>query len=299
MQSENDSLKPASRAEAVHSMLAILDLEHTGEMQFRGQSPQTTWQRVFGGQVVGQALVAAERTVDPARAPHSLHAYFLRAGDTQVPITYEVENLRDGGSFSSRRVTALQKGRAIYAMIVNFHKSETGLEYARPMPQVSPPEELLSDQELHRRFQDRLPERARQRYLAFRPIEFRPVRPLQFVGLEKCENRQTWLRAAAPLGDDPRLHRCVLAYASDMTLLDSALAVHGRNVFDPAIQAASLDHAIWFHRPFRADDWLLYDQQTINTGNARGLAHGFLYARDGTLVASVAQEGLMRVIAHD
>ena len=295
MDSEN-AFSPENKTAAVARMLDILNLERTGEMRFVGQSPQTSWQRVFGGQVVGQALVAAERTVEEDRHPHSLHAYFLRAGDIKVPIEYTVENLRDGRSFSTRRVTAWQNGHAIYAMSVNFQLGEEGLEFFRPMPEVKGPEELMSDAELQQHFIMNLTERARKRFQEARPIEFRPLRPLQFVGMEKSAERRTWFKAASAIGDDPRQHRCVLAYASDMTLLDTALAAHGKNVFDPAIQAASLDHVIWFHRPFRADEWLLYDQLALNTTNARGLAQGFIYDRQGNLVASVAQEGLMRLI---
>jgi acyl-CoA thioesterase-2 len=267
-------------------------------MQFEGQSPQTSWQRVFGGQVVGQALMAAERTVDDDRSPHSLHAYFLRAGDSALPIIYEVENLRDGGSFSSRRVTALQNDQAIYAMIVNFQKLEQGLEFFQPMPEAAEPDNLLPERLLRQQFMQNLSEAAAKRFSEPRPIEFRPLRPLQFVGVEASASRATWFRTAAAIGDDARLHRCVLAYASDMTLLDTAIAVHGKSVFSPNIQAASLDHAIWFHRPFRADEWLLYEQKAISTSGARGLAHGYIYDQAGTLVASVAQEGLIRPITQ-
>lgn len=290
-----DMMDASTTNAPVANMLAILDLERLSEMSFEGQSPQTGWQRVFGGQVIGQALVAAERTVEEARAPHSLHAYFLRAGDISVPIRYEVENLRDGRSFSTRRVTAWQKGEAIYAMSVNFQLFEEGLEFSRPMPDVPMPEEVISDQELREKFFAHLPEAAKKRFTEARPIAFRPINPMQFVGLEKSATRRTWFRASGDIGDDPRINRCVLAYASDMTLLDAALAAHGRNVFDPTIQAASLDHAIWFHRPFRLDDWLLYDQEAVNTTGGRGLAKGYIYARNGDLVASVAQEGLMRL----
>ena len=282
---------------AVEAMLDILNIEQIEPFVFVGQSPQTSWQRVFGGQVVGQALVAAERTVDKGRTPHSLHAYFLRAGDTQHPITYKVENLRDGRSFSTRRVTALQHDVAIYAMIANFQIEETGLDFMRPMPESPQPEKLLKEAEFRQAFLQSLPEPARKRFSEPRPIEFRPLRPLQFVGMEASPERATWFRAASPLGDDPAIHRCVLAYASDMTLLDTAIAVHGKSVFSPDIQAASLDHVIWFHRPFRADDWLLYEQKAINTIGARGLAHGYIYNQQGELVASVAQEGLIRPIS--
>jgi len=292
-----DSYDDMSRA-AVRTMLSILDIKRTRDMQFEGQSPQTSWQRVFGGQVVGQALMAAERTVDDDRNPHSLHAYFLRAGESALPIIYEVENLRDGGSFSSRRVTALQNNQAIYAMIVNFQKLEQGLEFFQPMPEAAEPDNLLPERLLRQQFMQNLSEAAAKRFSEPRPIEFRPLRPLQFVGVEASASRATWFRAAAAIGDDPRLHRCVLAYASDMTLLDTAIAVHGKSVFSPNIQAASLDHAIWFHRPFRADEWLLYEQKAISTSGARGLAHGYIYDRGGTLVASVAQEGLIRPITQ-
>ena len=281
---------------AIENLLAILDLEPLEVNLFRGRSPQVTWQRVFGGQVVGQALVAACRTVDVGeRPPHSLHGYFLLAGDPKVPIIYNVDRIRDGKSFTTRRVIAIQHGQAIFAMAVSFHRDEPGLSHQARMPEVPTPDELPSEAEIKERILPMMPEPVRRYYERERPIELRPVEFARYTSREHRDPRfHVWIRATAPLPDDPAIHQCVLAYASDMTLLDSTLIPHGRTVFDKSIQAASLDHALWFHRPFRADDWLLYAQDAPNAEGALGLARGLIFARDGTLVASVAQEGLIR-----
>jgi acyl-CoA thioesterase-2 len=281
-------------ASAVADLLTILDLEPLEVNLFRGRSPQTTLQRVFGGQVIGQALVAASRTVD-GRPPHSLHAYFLLAGDPKVPIIYEVDRIRDGKSFTTRRVVAIQHGHAIFSMSVSFHNDEGGLDHQMPAPDVSQPEALPSDAEIRQHVLPQLPEAVRRYYERERPIELRPVEYGRYVG-QKLEHGRfnVWIRATGRLPDDPAIHRCVLAYASDMMLLDTALVPHGRSVFDKSIMGASLDHALWFHRPFRADEWLLYAQDSPNLHGARGFARGLIYAADGTLVASVTQEGLLR-----
>jgi len=282
---------------AIQDVLAILDLEPLEVNLFRGRSPQSRWQRVFGGQVIGQALVAACRTVEDvtARPPHSLHAYFLLGGDPKVPIIYEVDRIRDGKSFTTRNVKAIQHGHAIFSMSVSFHLSEPGLTHQVKMPEVPKPDELPSDEELKDRIYPLLPEPARRYYERERPIEFRPVEFSRYLG-EKSENGRfdIWIRATGRLPDEPAIHQCVLAYASDMMLLDAALIPHGRSVFSEDIMAASLDHALWFHRPFRADEWLLYAQDSPSLADSRGFSRGLIFAEDGTLVASVAQEGLLR-----
>jgi acyl-CoA thioesterase-2 len=279
---------------AVQDLLNVLDLEQLEINLFRGRSPQAGWQRVFGGQVIGQALVAASRTVDD-RPPHSMHAYFLLGGDPAVPIIYDVERIRDGKSFSTRRVKAVQHGRPIFAMAVSFHADEQAFEHQAKMPEVPKPEELPSEADMRQRVLPLMPDPVRRYYERERPIELRPVEYGRYLGKKFDDARfHVWIRTTGKLPDDPRIHQCVLAYASDMTLLDSALMPHGRTVFEQDIMAASLDHALWLHRPFRADEWLLYAQDSPNLHGARGFARGLIFTRDGTLVASVAQEGLLR-----
>jgi acyl-CoA thioesterase-2 len=279
---------------ALNELLSILDLEPLERNLFRGLSPQVGWQRVFGGQVIGQALVAANRTVEGRRA-HSLHAYFLRAGDPAVPIIYEVDRIRDGGSFSTRRVVAIQHGHAIFSMAASFQKEEEGLEHQMAMPKVPPPEELPSEAELKEKLIDRVPAPVKAYWQRERPIEIRPVDFSRYFSRDKqAPSQLVWIKATGDLGGDLALHQCVLAYASDFTLLDTALIAHGRFVFDPTLMLASLDHAIWFHEPFRADEWLLYAQDSPSSGAARAFCRGTLFTRDGRLVASTAQEGLIR-----
>lgn len=281
---------------AIEDLLAILDLEQLEVNLFRGRSPQVGWQRVFGGQVIGQALVAACRTLDVAdRPPHSMHAYFLLAGDPKVPIIYDVERVRDGKSFTTRRVKAVQHGQAIFISSVSFHRDEPGWTHQAKMPDVPKPEQLPSETELKERVLPLMPDAVRRYYERERPIELRPVEYGRYLGKtydDGCFN--VWIRATGRLPDEPAIHQCVLAYASDMTLLDSALIPHGRTVFEKDVMAASLDHALWLHRPFRADDWLLYAQDSPNLSGSRGFSRGLIFARDGTLVASVSQEGLLR-----
>lgn len=279
---------------AVETLIELLDLEQLEVNLFRGTSPQDGWQRVFGGQVIGQALVAACRTVD-GRLPHSLHAYFMLPGDPRVPIIYEVERLRDGGSFSTRRVKAIQHGQAIFALSASFQVAEEGLTHAVRMPDVPPPEDLPGEAAFRDAFLKRVPEPVRRYYERERPIELRPVEIQRYLSPEPLDPVfHVWIRTTGPLPDIPALHQCVLAYASDMTLLDSTLIPHGLSVFAPEIQSASLDHALWFHEPFRADDWLLYAQESPFAGHSRGFARGSIFTRDGRLIASVAQEGLIR-----
>ena len=280
----------------VDEVLAILDIEPLERNLFRGRSPKVGWQRVFGGQVIGQALVAVSRTVDPGRDIHSLHGYFMRPGDPKVPIIYEVDRIRDGRSFTTRRVVAIQHGEAIFSMSASFHTPEPGLTYHLPMPDVPMPEALPSEDELRANFLPAMPHPMRTYYERARPIELRPVeyQRYQQSGIPMEPRFNVWIRTTKRLPDDPAIHRCVLAYASDMTLLDTSLIPHGRTVFERDIQGASLDHALWFHGPFRADEWLLYSQDTPFSGGARGFSRGLIYTREGALVASVAQEGLIR-----
>lgn len=281
-------------AGAVAQLLSTLDLEPLELDLFRGSSPQVGWQRVYGGQVIGQALVAATRTV-AGRPVHSLHGYFMRPGDPAVPIIYEVDRIRDGGSFTTRRVRAIQHGAAIFSMEASFHTSEEGLHHQLPMPQTTAPEDLPGEAELKENFLAKAPPNVRHYWERERPIEMRPVDFDHYLSRHRHEPRQqVWLRTTGPLPDDPALHAAALAYASDMTLLDTALFAHGRSVFDRDLQLASLDHAMWFHAPFRFDEWLLYDQDSPFTGGARGFCRGSIYTRDGRLVVSTAQEGLIR-----
>ncbi len=282
--------------DAIENLLRILDLEPLEHNLFRGRSPQDGWQRVFGGQVIGQALVAGSRTVPPDRQAHSLHAYFMRPGDPAVPIIFEVDRIRDGKSFLTRRVVAIRHGHAIFSMSVSFQVAEEGLEHQVDAPQVPPPEELVSEDELKRQFMEHASETMKRYWRRERPIEVRPVSLAHFVTRQKLEPVQhVWFRATGSLPDEPAIHKCVLAYASDMMLLDTSLYPHGRMLFDRDLQVASLDHALWFHRPFRADEWLLYAQDSPSASGARGFTRGAIYTRDGILVASVAQEGLIRV----
>ncbi len=284
-------------ASAIQDVIEILNLEPLELNLFRGRSPQSRWQRVFGGQVIGQALVAACRTVEDVaiRPPHSLHAYFLLGGDPKVPIIYEVDRIRDGKSFTTRRVVAIQHGRAIFSMSVSFQLHEQGLTHQFVMPDVPKPDALPSEAEIKERVLPLMPDPVRRYYERERPIELRPVEYRRYLG-EKVEDGRfhMWIRSNGRLPDEPAIHQCVLAYASDMTLLDAALIPHGLTVFHEDIMAASLDHALWFHRPFRADEWLLYAQDSPNLAGSRGFARGLIFASDGTLVASVAQEGLLR-----
>ena len=281
---------------AVNEMLEILDLEPLDVNLFRGRSPQVGWQRVYGGQVIGQALVAAVRTVDASRPPHSMHAYFLLPGDPKVPIIYDVDRIRDGKSFTTRRVTARQHGHPIFSMLVSFHTDEPGLDHQAAMPKVPPPEDLPNESEMRKNMLPPMPDPVRRYYERERPIELRPVEFDRYRGKKYPDGRfHVWIRATGRLPDDLAIHQCVLAYASDMTLLDAALAPHGRSLFEQKFMAASLDHALWLHRPFRADDWLLYAQESPNMHGSRGFTRGLIFTREGTLVASVAQEGLVRL----
>lgn len=274
----------------VDDLVDLLDLESIEVNIFRGVSPDEKRQRIFGGQVAGQALVAAARTIGDDRAVHSLHAYFLRPGDPSVPVLYEVDRIRDGRSFTTRRVVGIQHGRAIFNLAASFHLDEPGLEHLEPMPDVSPADGLPTRAErfaargIEDPFADN-PHPLDIRYVTTSPLDRnQPLPPVQ----------QVWFRADGRLPDDQVLHTCLLTYASDMTLLDTTLLPHGSGAADETIQMASLDHAMWFHGDFRADEWLLYDQHTPATTGARGLATGRVFTHDGRLIANVVQEGLIR-----
>jgi acyl-CoA thioesterase-2 len=277
--------------DAVDALVKLLDLEPIEVNIFRGVSPDEDRQRIFGGQVAGQALVAAARTVDVPRRVHSLHAYFLRGGDPGVPVLYEVERLRDGGSFTTRRVVAIQHGKVIFNMSASFQGEEPGFEHAFSMPDVPPPDELPTMRERFARAGiDLTPWMDRPRPIDIRHVDWAPPDR----DTPKLPRQDVWLRADGRLPDDPILHTIVLTYASDMTLLDTATLPHGGSWFEPTMFMASLDHAMWFHRPFRADDWLLYAQDSPTATGGRGLSRGLVFTQDGTLVATVMQEGLIR-----
>ncbi|MGF1650811.1 MAG: acyl-CoA thioesterase II [Hyphomicrobiaceae bacterium] len=285
---------------ALSALIELLDLEPLEENLFRGQSHATGWQRVYGGQVLGQALVAALRTVADDRPVHSMHAYFLLGGDPRVPIIYEVERIRDGGSFTTRRVRAIQHGRPIFTMSASFHKSEIGFDHQADMPLVPPPEDVPSELALLSELAATLPDNMQSYMKRQRPIEMRPIDLTRYRDRSPARPQQcVWMRANGPMPDDPKLHQCALAYASDFTLLDTALIAHGKMLFDTDIQLASLDHAMWLHRPFRMDDWLLYVQDSPSAQGSRGFCRGSVFTRDGKLVASTTQEGLMRLRATD
>jgi acyl-CoA thioesterase-2 len=301
---------------ALDELLALMDLEELEVDLFRGRSPQEGSQRVFGGQVLGQALVAGGRSVpprpqrepalrsaaprcaaasQPCRPAHSFHAYFLRPGDPAAPILYQVDRTRDGRSFTTRRVTAVQRGRAIFQLEASFHAPERGPAHQEEMPDAPDPESLPSWQERVRPIAARAPASLAPWLLRERPIETRHVTWFDPIEPEKLPPRLlVWIRAAGPLPDSLLLHQCVLAYASDMTLLDAVALPHQIAWTDESWQIASLDHAMWFHRAFRADEWLLYAQESPIASGGRGFATGKLFAREGTLVASVVQEGLLR-----
>lgn len=291
---------PSHSSSPMENLLATLDLEKLEENLFRGTSPQVGWQRVFGGQVIAQALMAAQRTVDADRSIHSLHAYFMRPGDPLVPIIYQVDRIRDGASFATRRIVAIQHGHAIFAMSASFQIEEGGFDHQSPIPNVPQPESLMSEAQLQEAFLANAPPAIRKYWENKRPIEIRPVSLTHYISREKLEPKQDiWVRAVGAVPDDRHYQAAVLAYLSDMTLLDTSLYAHGTTIFDPTIQVASLDHAMWFHRPCKLEDWLLYTQDSPSASGARGLTRGNLFTRDGVLIASMAQEGLIRKRAND
>ncbi len=279
----------------LRQLVRLLDLEQIEHLIFRGQSQDLGWGQVFGGQVLGQALSAAAKTVPEDRSVHSLHAYFLRPGDVAAPIVYIVDPIRDGRSFHTRRVVAQQHGKAIFHLSASFHVEEPGPCHQSPMPTAPGPETLQSERALAQKMAHKLPEGLRRRLTGPWPIEIRPVAPVNPIRPAPREPvRKVWFRTAARLPDDPAVHRYLLAYASDFHFLATALQPHGVGVFSGKTRLASIDHAMWFHRPFRMDEWLLYSIVSPSANDARGLVQGRFFTQDGTLVASTCQEGLMR-----
>jgi acyl-CoA thioesterase II len=276
-------------------LIKVMTLERLEMNLFRGESRDIGSPQVFGGQVLGQALVAATATADE-RTVHSLHAYFLRRGDFNSPIVYEVDRALDGKHFSSRRVVAIQHGRQIFNMSASFQQVETGLDHQISIPDVPTPESLPDIESHYRRVADKLPAAARRILEQKRPFEFRPVHEPDTLRREKSPPlKYIWFRTVDKLGDDEALHRSLLAYVSDFHLLDTALKPHGISMISPKLVIASIDHAMWFHRSVRVDDWLLYVIDSPSASGARGFTRGSVFARDGRLVASAAQEGLIRV----
>lgn len=287
-------------SDVLRELVDLLSLEKIEENLFRGQSQDLGWGTVYGGQVLGQALSAAVKTVPADRIVHSLHAYFLRPGDVSLPVIYDVDRIRDGRSFTTRRVVAIQKGRAIFNMSASFQIDEPGFDHQDSGPQSPPPEGLLTEQERMVLLGERLPKPLRARATGDRPFEIRRVDPPEDpVSPRKRPPRSMhWLRTTGELPEDPSLHRFLLAYASDFSFLTTSLQPHGVTWLTPGLQVASVDHAMWFHRPFRVDDWLLHSVHSSSASGARGYVRGQIFNQDGHLVASTAQEGLIRVRAQ-
>lgn len=282
-------------SDVLQDLLGLLNLEKIEEGLFRGQSQDLGLPQVFGGQVIGQALYAAKQTVPVERLLHSFHSYFLRPGDAKKPIVYDVEILRDGHSFSARRVSAIQYGKPIFFMTASFQLLEEGFDHQSPMPSVVAPEGLKSESDIARALAQYLPESLRAKYTQEMPIE---IRPIDFFNPFKGEVREPyrfiWFKANGEMPHDLRVHQYLLAYASDFNFLPTALQPHGKGFLEPGMQVATLDHSMWFHRPFRFDDWLLYSVESPSASGARGMVQGRVYTRDGELVASTIQEGVMR-----
>jgi acyl-CoA thioesterase II len=277
-------------------LVKLLALERIEENLFRGQSQDLGWGTVFGGQVVGQSLSAAVQTVPAERHVHSLHAYFLRPGDVAKPIVYDVDRIRDGSSFTTRRVVAIQSGKPIFNLAASFQKLEEGLEHQDAMPEAPPPESVLTEQQRVAAYAARLPRFIRERAAAEHPFELRPVGPVDdpFLPAPRAPARMVWLRATSRLPDDPALHHYLLAYASDHSFITTSLLPHGVTWLTPGMQVASLDHVMWFHQPFRVDEWLLNVMDSPAAHGARGLVRSRIFTQSGRLVASSAQEGLIR-----
>ena len=280
----------------LNQIIKTLDLEEIELNHYLATSPNEGWQRVYGGQVIGQALVAASRTVSPNRSAHSLHGYFLRAGDTTIPILYKVDRIRDGKSFTTRRVVAVQRGQAIFTMSISFQIDEGGLSHQFDMPKVPAPDSLPTEDELRREQAKSWPKEFQESFSGSSAIQVKPVDPVDLLNPNPTKAVQRcWMRCGEALPDDPRIHQCVLAYLSDWSLLDTASRPHGVSFMQENVQVASLDHAMWFHRSFRADEWLLYDQDSPSASGARGFNRGLIYNQTGKLVASTTQEGLLRI----
>ncbi|WP_207717671.1 acyl-CoA thioesterase II [Caenimonas soli] len=277
-------------------MLDVIEPERIESDRFRGRSLDLKWGYAFGGQLVAQSLAAAEQTIQEGRDAHSVHGYFLRPCDVHKAITYQVERLRDGKSFASRRVDAMQDGRAVFTMTASFQREEPGVEHQEVKPQTSGPEGLLSQAEIARKYMDTMPAAAREQLTFERVFEIRPVDPADILNpVSKPPLRSVWYRSACSLPNRPALHRYLLAYVSDMHLLSAAMLPHGLTWNTPGLQSTSLDHVIWFHRPFRMDEWLLHVMDGPSASGARGLARGQFFTQDGRLIASTAQEGLIRL----
>ncbi len=282
-------------SQVLSDLSALLKLEVIEQGLYRGQSQDLGFRALFGGQVMGQAVSAAQETIEPARNVHSLHSYFLRPGDASQPVVYEVENIRDGRSFSTRRVKAIQNGKAIFYMTASFQLPEEGFEHQDTMPVVPPPEQLSSFSDFIIEHQESIPLNIRDKFLAEKPIEIRPVQEYNWLKPEKAApNSQFWIKANGQLPSDLRIHTYMLAYTSDFHFLPTALFPHGISHWQPDLQIATIDHAMWFHRPFRFDDWLLYCIDSPTATGARGFVKGQIYNRQGELVASTAQEGVIR-----
>jgi acyl-CoA thioesterase-2 len=282
-------------SQALCNLLALLNLEKIEEGLFRGQSEDLGLRQVFGGQVVGQALYAAKETVPEDRLVHSFHSYFLRPGDSQKPIVYDVETLRDGNSFSARRVAAVQNGKPIFYMTASFQAPESGYEHQKEMPPAPKPDGLVSETDIARSLEKFLPPHAKEKFLSEKPLEIRPVvfhNPLK--GHVDQPSRQVWIRANGSMPQDLRVHQYLLGYASDFNFLPVALQPHGVGFLEPGMQVATIDHSMWFHRPFDMNDWLLYSVESTSASSARGFVRGEFYTQDGVLVASTVQEGVMR-----
>lgn len=280
----------------LEELLVLLKLEKIEENIYRGQSQDLGFGSVFGGQVLGQALSAAYQTVPAGRKAHSLHAYFLRMGDAAKPIVYNVDCIRDGKSFTTRRIVAIQNGNAIFNMAASFQIDEQGFDHQDEAPDVAGPEGISTELENAMKLADKIPAGIRERILCKKPIEIRPLNPINPFSPEKRKPiRHTWFKAIDKLPDNPMVHQYLLAYASDFSLVGTALYPHGHSFWQPQMQAASLDHAMWFHRDFRMDEWLLFALESPNAYRARGLSYGKIFTRDGQLVASVAQEALIRL----
>ena len=289
------AMRACPEVDVLAELLRLLDLEQIDENAFCGQSQDLGFGSVYGGQVLGQALSAAYKTVPSERRVHSMHAYFLRPGDVLEPIVYQVDRIRDGKSFTTRRVVAVQKGRAVFNMSASFQIIEAGFDHQDKAPSVPGPEGLATEMELVEQIADQLPAGIRERLQCPQPIEVRPVELSNLFSLQKREPvRHQWFKTINQIPDDPSIHQYLLAYASDYGFMPTSLFPHGRSLLEPEMQVASLDHAMWFHRPFRMDDWLLYEVQSPNACCARGLAIGKIFDRRGVLVATVAQEGLIR-----
>lgn len=282
-------------SKVLDDLLNLLTLETIEDGLYRGQSQDLGFGAVFGGQVIGQALSAAKETLPPERVNHSFHSYFLRPGDAKKPIVYDVENIRDGKSFSARRVQAIQNGKPIFYMTASFQQLEAGFEHQDVMPKVPGPEGLISDLDIYREHEELIPEPLRNKFICEKPIEMRFVTAYNPFKPEKDEpKRYVWLKANGDMPADSRVHKYLLAYASDFNFLPTALQPHGVSFAQPNMQVATIDHAMWFHRDFRMDDWLLYAIDSPSASGQRGLVRGQIYTRDGVLVASTIQEGVMR-----